>query len=130
MPLLAHNIRSQIVSDFSKCNCVVFFLIHKTPYLISKAQELILWEILYVLFPPIRKILNDLSSDAPAVPRIEEEKVEEDSSAAAAAATPAITTVTVPTPIYQTSSGQYSGFQSAAVTKSSLLRRFSSCPVR
>lgn len=81
--------------------------------------------------PPIRKILNDLSSDAPAVPRIEEEKVEEDSSAAAAAAaTPAITTVTVPTPIYQTSSGQYSGFQSAAVTKSSLLRRFSSCPVR
>lgn len=61
-------------------------------------------------FCPNRKILNDLSSDAPAVPRIEEEKAEEDSSAAAAAAaTPAITTVTVPTPIYQTSSGQYSG---------------------
>ncbi|MEQ2181558.1 Cyclic AMP-responsive element-binding protein 1 [Goodea atripinnis] len=54
---------------------------------------------------PNRKILNDLSSDAPAVPRIEEEKAEEDSCAAAA--TPAITTVTVPTPIYQTSSGQY-----------------------
>lgn len=54
-----------------------------------------------------RKILNDLSSDAPAVPRIEEEKAEEDSSSAAPAA-PAITTVTVPTPIYQTSSGQYS----------------------
>ncbi|KAM3862464.1 cyclic AMP-responsive element-binding protein 1b [Diretmus argenteus] len=53
--------------------------------------------------PSYRKILNDLSSDAPAVPRIEEEKAEEDSSAAA----PAITTVTVPTPIYQTSSGQY-----------------------
>ncbi|KAG7220348.1 hypothetical protein INR49_010184 [Caranx melampygus] len=51
------------------------------------------------------KILNDLSSDAPAVPRIEEEKAEEDASTAAA--TPAITTVTVPTPIYQTSSGQY-----------------------
>lgn len=50
--------------------------------------------------PSYRKILNDLSSDAPAVPRIEEEKSEEDS-------TPAITTVTVPTPIYQTSSGQY-----------------------
>lgn len=48
-----------------------------------------------------RKILNDLSSDTPAVPRIEEEKNEEES-------TPAITTVTVPTPIYQTSSGQYS----------------------
>lgn len=62
------------------------------------------------IFFPNRKILNDLSSDAPAVPRIEEEKAEEDSSAAAAAAaTPAITTVTVPTPIYQTSSGQYSG---------------------
>ncbi|XP_051559566.1 cyclic AMP-responsive element-binding protein 1-like [Myxocyprinus asiaticus] len=50
--------------------------------------------------PSYRKILNDLSSDSPAVPRIEEEKSEEDSA-------PAITTVTVPTPIYQTSSGQY-----------------------
>ncbi|KAJ8283008.1 hypothetical protein COCON_G00055270 [Conger conger] len=50
--------------------------------------------------PSYRKILNDLSSDAPAVPRIEEEKSEDDSG-------PAITTVTVPTPIYQTSSGQY-----------------------
>ncbi|KAL6481691.1 hypothetical protein MHYP_G00097710 [Metynnis hypsauchen] len=50
--------------------------------------------------PSYRKILNDLSSDVPAVPRIEEEKSEEDSA-------PAITTVTVPTPIYQTSSGQY-----------------------
>ncbi|KPP59123.1 cyclic AMP-responsive element-binding protein 1-like [Scleropages formosus] len=50
--------------------------------------------------PSYRKILNDLSSDAPGVPRIEEEKSEEE-------AAPAITTVTVPTPIYQTSSGQY-----------------------
>lgn len=50
-----------------------------------------------------RKILNDLSSDAPAVPRIEEEKSEDDSA-------PAITTVTMPTPIYQTSSGQYSKY--------------------
>lgn len=49
-----------------------------------------------------RKILNDLSSDAPGVPRIEEEKSEEETAA------PAIATVTVPTPIYQTSSGQYS----------------------
>lgn len=57
--------------------------------------------------PSYRKILNDLSSDAPAVPRIEEEKAEDDSTSAAVAATPAITTVTVPTPIYQTSSGQY-----------------------
>lgn len=50
---------------------------------------------------PRRKILNDLSSDVPAVPKIEEEKSEDDSA-------PAITTVTMPTPIYQTSSGQYS----------------------
>ncbi|XP_029302899.1 cyclic AMP-responsive element-binding protein 1-like isoform X2 [Cottoperca gobio] len=50
--------------------------------------------------PSYRKILNDLSSDAPAVARIEEEKSEDDS-------VPAITTVTMPTPIYQTSSGQY-----------------------
>lgn len=50
--------------------------------------------------PSYRKILNDLSSDPPAVSRIEEEKSEDD-------ATPAITTVTMPTPIYQTSSGQY-----------------------
>ncbi|KAJ8415065.1 hypothetical protein AAFF_G00007630 [Aldrovandia affinis] len=49
--------------------------------------------------PSYRKILNDLSSDAPGVARIEEEKSEEDS--------PSITTVTMPTPIYQTSSGQY-----------------------
>ncbi|NXW95193.1 CREB1 protein, partial [Alopecoenas beccarii] len=51
--------------------------------------------------PSYRKILNDLSSDAPGVPRIEEEKSEEETTA------PAIATVTVPTPIYQTSSGQY-----------------------
>ncbi|XP_061745645.1 cyclic AMP-responsive element-binding protein 1-like [Nerophis ophidion] len=50
--------------------------------------------------PSYRKILNDLSSDAPAVPCIEEEKSEDDTA-------PAITTVTMPTPIYQTSSGQY-----------------------
>ncbi|XP_077451087.1 cyclic AMP-responsive element-binding protein 1-like isoform X1 [Stigmatopora argus] len=49
--------------------------------------------------PSYRKILNDLSSDAPAVPCIEEEKSEDD--------TAPITTVTMPTPIYQTSSGQY-----------------------
>ncbi|KAI4890667.1 hypothetical protein NFI96_019931 [Prochilodus magdalenae] len=59
--------------------------------------------------PSYRKILNDLSSDAPGVPRIEEEKSEED-------AAPAITTVTVPTPIYQTSSGQYSMFHSLSAS--------------
>nr|XP_048287105.1 cyclic AMP-responsive element-binding protein 1-like [Myodes glareolus] len=51
--------------------------------------------------PSYRKILNDLSSVAPEVPRIEEEKPEEETSV------PAIITVMVPTPIYQTSSGQY-----------------------
>lgn len=50
--------------------------------------------------PSYRKILNDLSSDPPAVSRIEEEKSEDDTA-------PAIATVTMPTPIYQTSSGQY-----------------------
>lgn len=50
--------------------------------------------------PSYRKILNDLSSDPPAVGRIEEEKSEDDT-------TPTIATVTMPTPIYQTSSGQY-----------------------
>lgn len=54
--------------------------------------------------PLCRKILNDLSSDVPAVPRIEEEKSEDDTA-------PAITTVTMPTPIYQTSSGQYSEYR-------------------
>lgn len=60
-----------------------------------------------------RKILNDLSSDPPAVARIEEEKSEDDSASA-------ITTVTMPTPIYQTSSGQYSAYlqtQEAGVAK-------------
>uniref|UniRef100_A0A8C9QD20 KID domain-containing protein n=1 Tax=Spermophilus dauricus TaxID=99837 RepID=A0A8C9QD20_SPEDA len=59
--------------------------------------------------PSYRKILNDLSSDAPGVPRIEEEKSEEETSA------PAITTVTVPTPIYQTSSGQCSYYSSILI---------------
>lgn len=48
-----------------------------------------------------RKILNELSSDTPGVPRIEEEKSEEES-------VPTVTTMTMPTPIYQTSTGQYS----------------------
>lgn len=62
-----------------------------------------IWSLMFstVSVGPHRKILNDLSSDVPAVPKIEEEKSEDDSA-------PAITTVTMPTPIYQTSSGQYS----------------------
>uniref|UniRef100_V9KU57 cAMP-responsive element modulator-like protein n=1 Tax=Callorhinchus milii TaxID=7868 RepID=V9KU57_CALMI len=51
--------------------------------------------------PSYRKILNELSSDTPGVPRIDEEKSEEEG------ATAAITTMAVPTSIYQTSTGQY-----------------------
>ncbi|RXN01852.1 cAMP-responsive element modulator [Acipenser ruthenus] len=48
-----------------------------------------------------RKILNELSSDTPGVPKIEEEKSEEE-------VTPSnIATMAVPTSIYQTSTGQY-----------------------
>uniref|UniRef100_UPI00398F3339 cyclic AMP-responsive element-binding protein 1b isoform X1 n=2 Tax=Pristiophorus japonicus TaxID=55135 RepID=UPI00398F3339 len=50
--------------------------------------------------PSYRKILNELSSDTPGVPRIDEEKSEEES-------VPTVTTMTMPTPIYQTSTGQY-----------------------
>lgn len=64
--------------------------------------SVLLWLVVFWHFPG-RKILNDLSSDVSSVPRIEEEKSEDDS-------TPAITTVTMPTPIYQTSSGQYSEY--------------------
>ncbi|XP_051718169.1 cAMP-responsive element modulator isoform X1 [Ctenopharyngodon idella] len=53
--------------------------------------------------PSYRKILNELSSDVPAVPKIEEEeKVEEE-----APPTSSVATVTAPSSIYQTSSGQY-----------------------
>ena len=61
--------------------------------------------VLFSLFVGLcRKILSELSSDTPAVPKIEEEeKVEEDTPASSS-----IATVTVPSSIYQTSSGQYS----------------------
>uniref|UniRef100_A0A8C2XGF6 cAMP responsive element binding protein 1b n=1 Tax=Cyclopterus lumpus TaxID=8103 RepID=A0A8C2XGF6_CYCLU len=67
--------------------------------------------------PSYRKILNDLSSDAPAVPRIEEEE-----DVSAVAATHSITTVTVPTPIYQTSSGQY-----IAITQGGAIQLANNC---
>ncbi|XP_056149707.1 cAMP-responsive element modulator isoform X3 [Lampris incognitus] len=51
--------------------------------------------------PSYRKILNELSSDSPAVPKIEEEKTEEEVVVSSVASVP------VPTSIYQTSSGQY-----------------------
>ncbi|XP_004861907.1 cAMP-responsive element modulator isoform X12 [Heterocephalus glaber] len=51
--------------------------------------------------PSYRRILNELSSDVPGVPKIGEEKSEEGGSP------PGITTMAVPTSIYQTSTGQY-----------------------
>ncbi|XP_015261001.1 PREDICTED: cAMP-responsive element modulator isoform X1 [Gekko japonicus] len=51
--------------------------------------------------PSYRKILNDLSSDAPGVTKIEEGKPEEDG------APTGIPTMAVPTSLYQTSTGQY-----------------------
>ncbi|PWA30027.1 hypothetical protein CCH79_00009752 [Gambusia affinis] len=51
--------------------------------------------------PSYRKILNELSSDSPAVPKIDEEKGEDD------AAVSSSSTESVPNSIYQTSSGQY-----------------------
>ncbi|XP_073347027.1 cAMP-responsive element modulator isoform X1 [Pagrus major] len=54
--------------------------------------------------PSYRKILNELSSDSPAVPKIDEEKTEEEVPVSSAAS------ASVPTSIYQTSSGQYIAF--------------------
>lgn len=56
-----------------------------------------------IIFLP-RKILNELSTDSPAVPKIDEEKTEEEAAASSAASASA------PTSIYQTSSGQYSQY--------------------
>ncbi|XP_060104109.1 cAMP-responsive element modulator isoform X3 [Heteronotia binoei] len=51
--------------------------------------------------PSYRKILNDLSSDAPGVTKIEEGKPEEEGAPSG------IPTMAVPTSLYQTSTGQY-----------------------
>ncbi|KAM9844778.1 cAMP-responsive element modulator isoform 1-T1 [Aulostomus maculatus] len=51
--------------------------------------------------PSYRKILNELSTDTPAVPKIEEEKAEEELPNSSGSSP------SVPTSIYQTSSGQY-----------------------
>ncbi|XP_031999260.1 cAMP-responsive element modulator isoform X1 [Hylobates moloch] len=51
--------------------------------------------------PSYRKILNELSSDVPGVPKIEEERSEEEGTP------PNVATMAVPTSIYQTSTGQY-----------------------
>ncbi|XP_036940138.1 cAMP-responsive element modulator isoform X2 [Acanthopagrus latus] len=64
--------------------------------------------------PSYRKILNELSSDSPAVPKIDEEKTEEEAPVSSAAS------ASVPTSIYQTSSGQYIAFaQGRAIQLSS-----------
>ncbi|XP_067398751.1 cAMP-responsive element modulator isoform X9 [Emydura macquarii macquarii] len=52
--------------------------------------------------PSYRKILNELSSDATGVPKIEEEKSEEEGTPSG------IPAMAVPTSLYQTSTGQYS----------------------
>ncbi|KAJ6666637.1 hypothetical protein lerEdw1_020361 [Lerista edwardsae] len=51
--------------------------------------------------PSYRKILNELSSDAPGVTKIEEEKPEEEGASSG------IPAMAVPTSLYQTSTGQY-----------------------
>ncbi|XP_024054061.1 cAMP-responsive element modulator-like [Terrapene carolina triunguis] len=54
--------------------------------------------------PSYRKILNELSSDATGVPKIEEEKSEEEGTPSG------IPAMAVPTSLYQTSTGQYSTY--------------------
>lgn len=52
--------------------------------------------------PSYRKILNELSSDAPAVPKIEEEEKSEDEGASSG-----ISAMAMPTSLYHTNTGQY-----------------------
>lgn len=54
------------------------------------------------LFFSSRKILNELSSDTPAIPRIEEEKSEEEG--------PGISPLSIPSSLYHSSTGQFSMF--------------------
>lgn len=75
-----------------------------------KASDLVfswIWNFRYIKLGTIffRKILNELSSDAPAVPRIEEEEKSEDEGAASG-----VSAMTVPTSLYHSSTGQYSMF--------------------
>ncbi|XP_042744950.1 cAMP-responsive element modulator isoform X3 [Lagopus leucura] len=49
--------------------------------------------------PSYRKILNELSSDTPAIPRIEEEKSEEEG--------PGISPLSIPSSLYHSSTGQF-----------------------
>ncbi|XP_032838537.1 cAMP-responsive element modulator isoform X4 [Tyto alba] len=52
--------------------------------------------------PSYRKILNELSSDAPAIPKIEEEEKSEDEGAPAG-----VSAMAMPTSLYHTNTGQY-----------------------
>lgn len=70
----------------------------------SDYVELYAWNLFLEFSSPNRKILNELSSDSPAVPKIDEEKTEEEAPVSSAAS------ASVPTSIYQTSSGQYSQY--------------------
>ncbi|NXG69445.1 CREM protein, partial [Baryphthengus martii] len=55
--------------------------------------------------PSYRKILSELSSDAPAVPKIEEEEKSEDEGAPSG-----VSAMAIPTSLYHTNTGQYSTF--------------------
>ncbi|XP_023557688.1 cAMP-responsive element modulator isoform X14 [Octodon degus] len=61
--------------------------------------------------PSYRRILNELSSDVPGVPKIEEEKSEEGGRPSN------ISSMAVPTSIYQTSTGQYSMYAAVAMIR-------------
>lgn len=52
-----------------------------------------------------RKILNELSSDSPAVPKVEDDKTENEAQVSGAAVAPVLT------PVFKTSTGQYSQCQ-------------------
>lgn len=70
----------------------------------SDGAEPSLWNQVLKLSSFHRKILCELSSDSPAVSKIDEEKTEEEVSVSSAASAP------VSTSIYQTGSGQYSQY--------------------
>lgn len=73
--------------------------------------KLSVWNHFIELSSARSKILNELSSDSPAVPKIDEEKTEEEVPVSSAASP------SVPTSIYQTSSGQYSQYTSTHMNR-------------
>ncbi|XP_051554140.1 cAMP-responsive element modulator-like isoform X4 [Myxocyprinus asiaticus] len=84
-------------TDIGTCRVVATGSLGTTPSDPQKRREILSRR------PSYRKIFNELSSDVPAVPKIEEEdKVEEEAPPSSSVAT-----VTAPSSVYQTSSGQY-----------------------